>query len=167
MLLLTLLRDFDLCNRKYYVFDSFEGLPSIEKIDANGTLRWGKKGLFKADLEDFKNNLERFHVNDNRTLVVSKGWFRDTCHRSPVQNITFLRLDGDIYSSTVEALNAFYHKVVPGGLVYIDDYGTFNGCRAAVNEFRLKHGVTEEIQYILESDKNGTSKYEAVWWRKR
>lgn len=53
-----------------------------------------------------------------------------------IGRIAYLRLDGDLYSSTMEALEALYHKVSPGGFVYVDDYGSYNGCRAAVDRFR-------------------------------
>jgi hypothetical protein len=40
-----------------------------------------------------------------------KGWFNDTVFTAPVDRIALLRLDGDLYTSTMDVLHAFYHKV--------------------------------------------------------
>jgi O-methyltransferase len=61
-----------------------------------------------------------------------------------------------LYDSTCDALNALYHKVVPGGYVVVDDYGTWSGCRVAIDEFRRAHGIDAEITQI---DRSG------VYWR--
>jgi O-methyltransferase len=70
--------------------------------------------------------------------------------------LSLLRLDGDLYDSTIDALNALYHKVAPGGFVIVDDYGTWSGCRIAVEEFRRQHSIEAEITTI---DQSG------VFWR--
>ena len=79
--------------------------------------------------ERYENNLKGVSAWNDSIIVISKGWFNDTCRQSPVKRISFLRLDGDIFVSTWDALTALYDRVVPGGYVYVDDYGSFNGCR--------------------------------------
>ena len=79
--------------------------------------------------ERYENNLKRVGAWNDSIIVISKGWFNDTCRQSPVKRISFLRLDGDIFVSTWDALTTLYDRVVPGGYVYVDDYGSFNGCR--------------------------------------
>jgi Macrocin-O-methyltransferase (TylF) len=49
-------------------------------------------------------------------------WFNDTLPDAPIDRLAVLRLDGDMYESTIEALNALYHKVSYGGSVIVDDY---------------------------------------------
>ena len=61
--------------------------------------------------------------------------------------IAVLRLDGDFYESTRFCLETLYDRVVPGGYVIIDDYGTFEGCRAAVHEFLDSRGLALHLHY--------------------
>jgi O-methyltransferase len=62
-------------------------------------------------------------------------------------------------------LNALYTKVVRGGFIYVDDYGAFNGCNRAVEEFRRAKGITEPFVKVYEDASNTT--FEAIWWQKR
>jgi hypothetical protein len=59
-----------------------------------------------------------------------------------------LRLDGDMYESTIVALESLYPKVSPGGFVIVDDYGAVAGCRAAVDDFRAGTGIAEPLVEI-------------------
>jgi O-methyltransferase len=59
--------------------------------------------------------------------------------------IAVLRLDNDWYKSTRFCLETLYARVVEGGLVIIDDYHTFIGCKTAVDEFRQKHGIASPM----------------------
>lgn len=74
-----------------------------------------------------------------------KGWFRDTLPTAPIEKLAILRLDGDLYESTTDALGALYDKVSVGGFVIVDDYGVFPNCRAAVADFRGAHGIDDRI----------------------
>ena len=57
------------------------------------------------------------------------GWFNETCSQSPVSAISLLRMDGDLFESTWDVLVALYDRVLPGGFIYVDDYGGYNGCQ--------------------------------------
>jgi O-methyltransferase len=74
-----------------------------------------------------------------------KGWFRDTLPTAPVQRLALLRLDGDLYESTTDALTHLYPEVSPGGFVVVDDYGDIAACRQAVTDYRKAHGIEEPI----------------------
>ena len=74
-----------------------------------------------------------------------------TLRPAPIDRLAILRLDGDLYESTMDALVALYDKVSPGGIVIVDDYGILEGCRAAVTDFRRERGVTETIYRIDDS----------------
>ena len=78
-------------------------------------------------------------------------------HAAPVEKLAILRLDADLYTSTLEALGPLYDKVSPGGYVIVDDYYAFEPCRTAITEFREAHGITEPIRRI---------DWSAVYWRK-
>jgi len=72
-----------------------------------------------------------------------EGWFQDTfpVHAKEINQIALLRLDGDWYESTKLSLEYFYDKVIPGGIIIIDDYGTYQGCKKATDEFFQKNNV--------------------------
>jgi hypothetical protein len=168
-LLMRALLDFDGCGRKLYAFDSFIGLPNVTAEDLKGRGIVGRQGLFNVSEVQFESNLRATNAWNDTVIVVTKGWFNETCPASPVKNIAFLRLDGDLFSSTWDAISALYRKVEPGGIIYVDDYGSFNGCRKAIDMFRTKHRIFEPIHFIQEpsTDNKKRTTFEAIWWQKR
>ncbi len=76
---------------------------------------------------------------------------------APIEKIAILRLDGDLYESTIQVFDGFYPRLSPGGFCIVDDYGAMRSCRAAVEDYRRDHGVNEPIVDI-----DGTG----VLWRK-
>jgi O-methyltransferase len=68
-----------------------------------------------------------------------------------------LRLDGDMYESTIDALTHLEPLVSPGGYVIVDDYNGIDACRQAVTDHRAAHGITADIHEV---------DWTAVWWRK-
>ncbi len=82
-------------------------------------------------------------------LHFHKGWFQDTVKiaSSGINKIALLRLDADLYHSTKICLENLYSKVVPNGIIIIDDYGTYEGCRSATDEFRQDNKITNFLNY--------------------
>ena len=76
-------------------------------------------------------------------VISHKGWFQDTLPeaRGEIQKIALLRLDGDWYASTKVCLENLYDKVVQGGVIIIDDYECYEGCKKAVDEFLIKINI--------------------------
>ena len=144
--------------RTVWVADSFRGLPKEDGryVQDRGDSHWKLSDHIGISLQQVKANFERYGLLDDRVRFL-QGWFKDTLPEAPIQQISVLRLDGDMYSSTMDALKSLYDKVSPNGWVIIDDYA-LPGCRGAVDQFRLDHNVTEEIQRI---DSTG------VFWQKR
>ncbi|MDB5452760.1 MAG: macrocin O-methyltransferase, partial [Caulobacteraceae bacterium] len=105
----------------------------------------------KAEVE---NNFRKYGLLDSRVIFL-EGWFKDTLPTAPIDQIAVLRLDGDMYESTIQALEALYHKVSFGGYVIVDDFA-LQGCQKAVGDFRQKHQIDSLIFPI-----DGT----AAWWR--
>jgi hypothetical protein len=96
-------------------------------------------------LEVVKNNFRKFDLLDERVKFLV-GWFKDTLPSAPINSIAVLRLDGDMYESTMDALGALYPKVSPGGFVIVDDYGIpEDTCRRAIHDFRTAHGISERM----------------------
>lgn len=133
-------------SRTVWVADSFEGLPK-----PNAELYPEDKGddLFSLEQlriskEQVQENFKRFNLLDDKVKFL-KGWFKDTLPTAPIENLSIIRLDGDMYESTMDGLVNLYHKLSAGGYIIIDDYGTIPACKKAVHDFREKHGITEEI----------------------
>jgi O-methyltransferase len=135
-------------DRKVWVCDSFEGLPPAnpEKYPADaGDPHYGIQEL-AIPLEDVKHNFDRYGVLDDNVKFI-KGFFKDTMPTIEVEKIAILRLDGDMYESTIDVLDYLYPRLSVGGYCIIDDYGLPN-CAAAVNDYREKHGITDEMTFI-------------------
>ena len=107
--------------------------------------------------DQVRENFGRYGLLDDR-VVFLEGWFRDTLPSAPIERLALLRMDGDLYESTMDALVALYDKLVPGGIVIVDDYGILEGCRAAVTDFRRERGIDEPIYRIDDS---------GVHWQRR
>ena len=136
-------------SRTVWVADSFEGLPK-----PNAELYPEDKGddLFSLEQlriskEQVQENFKRFNLLDDKVKFL-KGWFKDTLPTAPIDQLAIIRLDGDMYESTMDGLVNLYHKLSAGGYIIIDDYGTIPACKKAVHDFRDKHGITEEILNI-------------------
>jgi O-methyltransferase len=144
-------------DRTVWVADSFEGLPipSLPE-DAGYDFSAKKVPILAVGLEEVQENFRRYDLLDDKVKFL-KGWFRDTLHVAPIRELALLRLDGDLYESTMDALKALYDKVSPGGFVIIDDFNDFEPCRRAVLEFRQLHGIKDPIEKI---------DWSGAFWRK-
>ncbi|MDP1577692.1 MAG: TylF/MycF/NovP-related O-methyltransferase, partial [Cypionkella sp.] len=133
--------------RKVWLADSFEGLPrqdgdydttaQVDLLNANG--------LAVTEATVRASFTELGLMGDS--ICFLPGWFCDTLPSAPIERIALLRLDGDHYSSTMDALTALYHKVVSGGFIIIDDYA-LQPCADAVNAFREMRGIQEPMERI-------------------
>ncbi len=140
-----------------WVADSFAGLP---KPDARypadtGDVHHQFEALAISD-EEVKKNFDLYRLLDSQVKFL-KGWFEDTLPAAPIEKLALLRVDGDMYSSTINVLDSLYSKVSDGGYVIIDDYHAVPGCRQATDEFRNKLCINDPMQEI-----DGIG----VYWRK-
>jgi O-methyltransferase len=99
-----------------------------------------------VDLDSVKRNFERYGLLDQQ-VVFLKGWFCDTLPNAPIEKLSILRLDGDMYGSTMEALKALYPKLSPGGFCIVDDYH-LDGCKQAVDDYRRNNKITAPLETI-------------------
>jgi hypothetical protein len=108
----------------------------------------GGPGTLKGN----KDLLEQIIGYDPAFLHYHEGWFQETLPRDHenIGDIAILRLDGDWYASTKICLEYLYDKVVPGGFVIIDDYGAYEGCKKAVDEFTRKRNIAAYLNHIDE-----------------
>ncbi|MGD1075561.1 MAG: TylF/MycF family methyltransferase [Thermodesulfovibrionales bacterium] len=144
-------------DRKVYVADSFEGLPKpdAEKFPADKRDSFHIHRFLAVSQDEVENNFKRYGLLDTQ-VVFLKGWFKDTLPHAPIEKLAVLRLDGDMYGSTMEALVNLYPKLSKGGFCIIDDYA-LPGCKQAVDDFRTENGIYSEIKVV-----DWTGRY----WRK-
>ena len=140
-------------DRVVWVADSFEGLPEpdAEKfpLEAKAFNSAAMTKYYKhlaVGLEEVERNFAAFGMLDDKVKFL-KGWFKDTLPSAPIERLAIMRLDGDYYESTRDALVNLYDKLSVGGYVIIDDYGedTWTYCRKAVEEFRSERGITDPL----------------------
>ncbi len=145
--------------RKTWLFDSFEGLPhptdkdgvkaaTYAKQDVSGELKSIKMNV--GPLEDVKELLFKILKLPQDSICTVKGWFQETLpkKKNQIGPIAILRLDGDWYESTKCILDNLYDNVVSGGYVIVDDYGSWEGCKKAVDEFLQSRGLNPELHLI-------------------
>jgi O-methyltransferase len=133
--------------RTVWVADSFQGLPPPDAArypaDTGDTLY--KMGGLAVGVEQVKHNFERYGLLDDQVKFLV-GWFKDTLATAPVEQLAVMRLDGDMYESTIQAIEPLYPKLAPGGFCIIDDFGSHaSQAGKAVEDYRKAHGITEEI----------------------
>ena len=136
--------------RRVWAADSFQGLPKpqpgVWRDDERGRL-WKFGTTLAVPLAQVRANFERYGLLDDQVRFLP-GWFRDTLPSAPIERLALMRLDGDMYESTMVALRALYPKLSQGGYCIIDDYYAQSGQRQAVNEYRSANGIAEPIEKI-------------------
>jgi hypothetical protein len=145
-------------DRAVWVADSFAGLPppDVAKYPQDTGYNFHEFKELAVSLEQVQENFRRYGLLDDQVRFL-KGWFRDTLPSAPVKSLAVLRLDGDLYESTIDALTHLYPKLEKGGYAIIDDYADVEACKQATDDYRAAQGITEEIIPI---DTSG------VMWRK-
>jgi hypothetical protein len=140
--------------------DSFAGLPEAdaERFPMDAPLRLHEHPQLAVGQARVEANFARYGLLDDQVRFVP-GWFRDTLPKlaTELDAIAVLRLDGDMYESTIDALENLEPLVSPGGYVIVDDYGGIDACRQAVADYRGSRGITAPIHEV---------DWTAVWWRK-
>jgi len=143
-------------DRTVWAADSFQGLPKPDPkhLDDVKDAYW-KLPALAVPLEEVKANFARYGLLDDRVSFLP-GWFRDTLPTAPIEKLSLLRLDGDLYESTMDVLEPLYPKLSVGGYCIIDDY-IVPGCKRAVDDYRERHGIEEEIKVL---------DWGCVYWRR-
>ena len=131
-------------NRVFWLYDTFEGMTEPSSFDydlnnyfAKDLMEWHHDVKCISKLEDVKNNINKHTNITNDKINYIVGDIR--LNKIFPKKIAVLRLDTDFYDSTIFELNNFYDLVSSGGYIIIDDYGHWQGCRKAVDEFLLKY----------------------------
>jgi O-methyltransferase len=154
----AILQVYNVHNRTVWVADSFKGLPKttdeshkqdiIDRLWSFHQLRISKK--------EVQNNFAKYGLLDDKVKFL-EGWFKDTLPKAPIKKLSMIRLDGDMYDSTMDALNALYPKLSKGGYVIVDDF-CLQSCRDAIKDFRAEHKIKDPLVRI---------DWASVYWQKK
>lgn len=134
-------------HRRLWAADSFCGVPpsaSEPDLRSGLNLTEARYPWMSASLRAVRDNFADHGLLDDGVRFLP-GLFADTLPGSPIERIALLRVDGDLYESTMDCLEALYDRVSDGGFVIVDDYGAFEPCREAVDAFRARRGITDPL----------------------
>ncbi len=160
ILLRGVLAAYGVKGRRVVVADSFAGLPPPDPRhpkDAATLFDFHTRPELAVSLDSVKRNFAAYGLLDDQVEFVP-GFFAETLPGwAPGRQLAILRLDGDLYSSTMDTLEALYDRVAPGGFIIADDYGVVVDARRAILDFRRARGIDAPMEAI-----DG----DAVVWRK-
>jgi glycosyltransferase involved in cell wall biosynthesis/predicted O-methyltransferase YrrM len=161
-LLAAVVKRYSVRPRRVYAFDTFAGMPEPTEVDryqgiaANDT-EWGA-GTLNAPMDEYLAVVCQA-LDVQEVVVPVPGLFAETLpvYRQKIGEIALLHADGDWYESTWEIFDRLFDLVVAEGFIQIDDYGHWEGCRQAVEEFERSRNVSFPLCAI---------DYTGVWFRK-
>jgi O-methyltransferase len=159
IMLRAVLEAYGVDDRLVWLADSFRGLPAPNPDAYPADAGWHLEIYpeLAVSVDEVKRNFRAHGLLDDRVRFV-EGWFADTLRTVPATAFAIVRFDGDLYESTIDALEALYPRLSPGGFAIVDDYGGISACRAAVDDYRKRNGIDEPIETI---------DWTGIAWRKR
>ena len=133
-------------NKKFFIFDSFEGGLS-KKVDKDYPTK-----RYKQNIKDKENQINYFKSDYAQTkklfnqysfVNIHKGWIPNEFDRVKDYKFSFVHIDVDLYEPTIHSLNYFYKRLVNNGIIVCDDYNyaDFPGAKIAVDEFLQKNRI--------------------------
>ena len=126
--------------RDMWLFDSFEGLPEPTAEDGYKAQTEYHEGKCLGSVDTVKEIFNQLSIPENRVHIV-EGWFEETFPSVKTNKVALLHIDADWYESVKLCLEKFYDSVCPGGFIALDDYGHWEGCRRATDEFLKKRSL--------------------------
>ena len=146
-------------DRQVWLYDSWEGMPEPTSSDVSYEGELAEEGITVGSEELVRELLFDKLGLRRENIHMVKGWFEDSIPQTAqkVGDIALLHVDCDWYESVKLCMDAFYDRVVPRGIVAIDDYGEWMGCKKAVDEFLEDRNLNVDIVQI---------DYAAVYFRK-
>lgn len=145
----AVLQAWGVTDRTVWAADSFRGMPEVAEGAHPGDVALGThrfNDVMGVSLDTVQCNFRTYGLLDDQVRFLP-GWFKDTLPSAPVRDLALIRLDGDLYESTMVALDHLYAKLSIGGFVIVDDY-IIDVCQQAVRDFRNRHGVTDPLHDI-------------------
>jgi len=169
--------------RRVYLADSFSGLPNLQQYVPASTSSGAARGhkldgqerqahhialLNRNSLQAVQASAVRLQLDTSR-LRFLPGYFNETLPRLIAEEgatlqLAVLRLDGDAFASTLEAIELLYPYLSPGGFLVIDDYVDWKSCREAIDLYRQRHGIKEPLTLIPHQEGEIVR---GAYWRKQ
>jgi len=158
IMLAAVLEAYGIDDRIMWLADSFRGIPppNPERYPHDAGLHFDGCSELAVPVDVVKANFQTYGLLNDRVRFV-EGVFADTLAGIAAREFAIVRLDGDLYESTMDGLDALYPRLARGGFVIVDDYGAIPACRAAVHDYREAHGIGEPI---------GEIDWTGAFWRK-
>lgn len=161
------LEAYEIRNKKIWMFDTFCGFPKSTIARDGKEKELIKPGrivdMMKSNsIEKVKSLFDVYNLRFGINYV--SGVFSDTIPNINIPKLSYIRLDADSYDNTKFLLEKLYNKLIRNGYIEFDDYGSYPGCRKAVDEFRKNNNIKSEMKYVYENVVNYN--YEAVYWKK-
>jgi hypothetical protein len=146
ILMRAVLEAYGVTDRTVWLADSFAGLPppNVDDYPHDRGLNLNDIPILAVSGDEVRANFDRYGLLDGQVRLL-EGWFRDTLPAAPIDHLAILRLDGDLYESTMDALTHLYPRLSRGGYLIVDDCGCIGACRQAVHDYRADHGIAEPI----------------------
>jgi O-methyltransferase len=143
-------------HKKIYMYDTFEGMPEPSLVDNKPNRKWTGIEKWKredkwnyASLDEVKKNIRKSDYPLDK-FILTKGLVEETIPKVIPEKIALLRLDTDFYSSTKHALIHLFPRLVKGGVLIIDDYGAWEGCKQAVDEYFYKNMIDKRLIKVVD-----------------
>jgi hypothetical protein len=154
-----LVKAYNVQNVRVWAADTFAGIPDYKVDGVNDVVeQWTDRWV--ASLSRVKDNIRRYNLLDDKIRFV-EGPFRDALPAAGIERLSLLRVDGDSYASTRDALQALYGKVSPGGYVIVVNWH-LGGCRDAVLAFRDHCDNVAPLQGVY-TEGDDDEPYEVFW----
>jgi hypothetical protein len=140
------------CDKRIFLYDTFEGMSRPTERDVRSLTGERAMDVWNCHqngavcnwaycaLDETKNNLLSTGYDQDRFVFV-KGRVEETLPGTIPEKISILRLDTDFYESTLHELHHLFPRLECGGILAIDDYGSYEGCRCAVDEYFHRNGI--------------------------
>jgi O-methyltransferase len=143
--------------RLVFAADSFQGLPppDTERYPADAEDQLFTAEALAVSRDEVEQNFARYDLLDDQVRFL-EGWFRDTLPTVQDRTWALVRIDGDLYESTMDALVNLYPHLSPGGFVIIDDFA-HKACRRAVEDYRAANGIDDQVEIV---------DWTGVYWRR-
>lgn len=143
-----ILEAFGVKDRKIFVADSFAGLPKPDRAEDENEVgsRYHTYKFLVASLEEVRGNFEKYDLLDDGVIFL-KGWFKDTLNDPRIEKLALIRLDGDMYGSTMDVMSHLYPKLSKGGYCIIDDWNLPDARRAVFDYLKENNFAPHIVEF--------------------
>ncbi len=152
MAALETLKNLKSTSRELYLYDTYEGMTAPSMVDTTFEGKSAEKAFEEknefwdhiacySSLQEVKDNIETCDYPMEKIHFI-QGKVEDTIPIISIPDkIAILRLDTDFYESTRHELEHLFPRLEKGGILIIDDYGHWQGCKKAVDEYIEKNNI--------------------------